>query len=142
MDLPFAGVLVPERSSHQPADALSDWAKGRGESIVADNTITAEINEDPATRTLDLDTFIYTYLRSLGVPSHGLVSQRRDGSILQYEAGLWPLLLGIRLGRGFRSYVPSHLPRIGASPGTGTTPSIPRPPRPAPIHPVRGGAHR
>ena len=119
-DLPFAGVLVPQKSSHQHADALSDWEKGRRESIIADNTITAQIGEDPATRPLDLETFIYTYFRSHGVPSPGLASSRRHGSILQNEPVLMPLWLGITMGRGLRSHVLSRLPRIGASAGTGS----------------------
>jgi hypothetical protein len=142
--LPFASVLVPERSSHQPADALSEWDKSRAESIIADNIITAEISLDPAPQTLDLHSFAYAYLRSLGVPSLGLVSSRQHDSIIWSEPGLMPLWLGRTMGRGFRSYVLSRLPRIGVSPRTGTTPSSPRPavPRPATIHPVRGGTHR
>jgi hypothetical protein len=47
MVLPFARVLVADRSYDEPADKLKDWSKGRGESITADNTITAQIDEDP-----------------------------------------------------------------------------------------------
>jgi len=143
-DLPFAGVLVPERSSHQPADALSDWDEGRAESIIADNIITAEIRQDPAPQTLDLDRFAYAYLRSLGVPPLGLVSSKPHDSIIWSEPGLMPLWLGITMGRGLRSHVFSRLPRIGASPRTGTTLSSPHPavPHPAPTHLARGGTHR
>lgn len=119
-DLRFAEVLVPQRSSHQRADALSEWNKGRSQSIIADNTITAHIGEDSATRTLDLETFIRTYLRSLGVPSPGLASSIRHGSVLQNEPVLMPLWLGITMGRGFRSHVLSRRPQVGASVGTGS----------------------
>jgi hypothetical protein len=119
-DLRFAEVLVPQRSSHQRDDALSEWNKGRSQSIIADNTITAQIGEDSATRTLDLETFIHTYLRSLGVPSLGLASSIRHGSVLQNEPVLMPIWLGISMGRGFRSHVLSRRPQVGASVGTGS----------------------
>ena len=41
-----APVLVPERTSGQSGDALSEWAKGRSQSIAADNAITAQIDEE------------------------------------------------------------------------------------------------
>src|SRR5260370_13857929 len=56
MYLPFAPVLVPERSSDVPGDALTDWAQGRSESISADNTITPPIHEDPTPTTPPLVT--------------------------------------------------------------------------------------
>src|ERR1700676_1539439 len=61
MDLPFAAVLVPERSIDASADALTNWAQGRSQSISADNAITAQIDEDPALRPygIGLDTFAY-----------------------------------------------------------------------------------
>src|SRR5215469_2459156 len=43
MYVPFAAVLVPERSIDQPHDALSMWAEGRQQSISADNSIAANI---------------------------------------------------------------------------------------------------
>jgi len=118
-DLGFA-QLVPRRSSHQRADALSEWNKSRSQSIMADNTITAQIGEDSAARTLDLETFIDTYLRSLGVPSVGLASSTRHGSILQNEPVLMPLWLGITMGRGFRSHLLPRRPQVGAPVGTGS----------------------
>ena len=56
MYLPLAAVLVPESSIDVPGDALTDWAKGRSESISADNAITAQIDEDPASRDPGLGT--------------------------------------------------------------------------------------
>jgi hypothetical protein len=64
--LPFAGVLVSQRSGVEPFDALSDWSKGRGQSIVADNSVTAQIDEDPASQTLDADAL--TYFPMIGLP--------------------------------------------------------------------------
>src|SRR5450755_3525908 len=46
MDVPFAPVLVPTRSARPPHDTLSQWAEGRQQSIFADNTIAANI-QDP-----------------------------------------------------------------------------------------------
>jgi hypothetical protein len=156
MSLPFGDVPVPERSSEEPSDALSDWANGRGESIAADNAITAQIDEDPASGTPGLDGF--TYFPFLGVPSLGLVSSSPYGSFTLYQPGFNsiylpgytypPLMLGL-VGRGFRTYWPSPPRRIGVSPGAGTPVSVPRAPvlRPAPVHApphvgVRGGVHR
>jgi hypothetical protein len=50
MDLPLAAALVPERSSDEPSDALSNWSRGRADSISADNQIAANI-QDPASMT-------------------------------------------------------------------------------------------
>jgi hypothetical protein len=151
LDLPFGEVLVPEQSSGEPNDALSDWAKGRGESISADNAITAQIGEDPALGTLGLDGF--TYFPFLGVPAYGLGSYdpySPYGSYTTYQAGFNsiylpgytypPLLFGV-LGRGLGARMPSLpgrigiLPgqigvpgRIGVSPGAGTLSPISRSP--------------
>lgn len=150
MSLPFAGVLVPERSNVGSSDALSDWANGRSESIFTDNAIMAQIDEDPASRTPGLDSF--TYFPLLGVPSLGLGLSRPYSSFTPYQPGFnsvylpgytyRPLMLG--LGRGFRPYLPSFPRRIGASSGAGTIVPIPRP---APGHAAphfgpRGGGHR
>ena len=47
MNVAFASVLVPERSTGQPDDALSAWVERRQQSISADNAIAANIR-DPA----------------------------------------------------------------------------------------------
>jgi hypothetical protein len=72
MNLPFAAVLVPEPSNAQPVDALNDWANGRSQSIMADNAITEQIDEDPDSRTntADVDAGAFSYFPFLGVPSH------------------------------------------------------------------------
>ena len=156
MSLPFAGVLVPERSNEQSNDALSEWASGRSESISADNAIMAAIDEDPASRAPGLNSF--TYFPFLGVPSLGLGSSSLYGPLTPSQPGFnsiylpgytyRPPLLGL-VGRVPRTTPPSPPRRIGVSPGTGTMIPVPRlpVPRPAPVHPtprvgVRGGAHR
>ncbi len=71
MYLPFAAVLVPERSIDEPKDALTDWAQGRSDSISADNAITAQIDEDPAARNPGFGTDAFTYFPLIGVlPPH------------------------------------------------------------------------
>lgn len=45
--LPFADVLVPDQSAGEPDDALSDWSIGRRQSIMADDAIAAQIDQDP-----------------------------------------------------------------------------------------------
>jgi hypothetical protein len=156
MSLPFASVLVPERSSDEPSDALSDWANGRGESISADNAITAQIDEGPASETPGSDGF--TYFPLLGVPSVSLGPFSPYSSFSPYQPGFnsiylpgytyAPLMLRL-LGRGSGTYWPSPPRRIRVSPGAGPIVPIPRAPLPrsAPVHAprhlgVRGGAHR
>jgi hypothetical protein len=66
--VPFAPVLVPERSIDEPRDAFSTWAEGRQQSISADNAIVANIH--PASmNTSGLDSF--TYFPMLGLPAMG-----------------------------------------------------------------------
>jgi len=65
--VPFAAVLVPERSIGQPRDALSDWAEGRDQSISADNAIAANI-QDPDSMDLNLGLDSFTYFPMLGLP--------------------------------------------------------------------------
>jgi len=106
MDLPFAAVLVPERSDAPPADALTEWANGRSQSIIADNAITAQIDEDPASRASGLDNF--AYFPFLGVSS--LISPSPYSSLIPSQPGFSsiylpgytyrPLLLGV-MGGGY-----------------------------------------
>lgn len=74
MNLPFAGVLVPERLNALDAptqnDTLEEWSNGRNDSITADDAITAQLDQDPSTRAADADGF--TYFPMLGVPPVGL----------------------------------------------------------------------
>ncbi|MGD1095029.1 MAG: hypothetical protein ABSB35_23935 [Bryobacteraceae bacterium] len=162
MNLPFAGVLVPDRTDDRSLDALSDWSAGRGQSIVADNTITAQLDEDPASQTAALDNF--TYYPVLGMPSAGMgfnpygYSSFQPGFNSLYLPGYTyqPMLLGL-IGRGgFRSYVPSTTPFrtgtfTGARPIGGPSmgyrplsPPVARPPLPSAPHVggVHVGAHR
>ncbi len=159
MVLPFASVLVPEQSGEQSVDALSDWADGRGESISADNAIAAQIDEDPASRTSGLDNF--AYFPFLGVPALGLSSTSPYGAFNPYQSGFnsiylpgytyQPLLLGL-MGRGYRTFQPLPIRRIGVLPGAGTFVPLPRPalpltrpavplPRPAPVRVTPLGVH-
>jgi hypothetical protein len=73
MDVAFAPTLVPSQSSESdhPRDGLSGWADGRRQSISADNTIAANI-QDPATLSIStpsVDSF--TNFPMIGLPSVG-----------------------------------------------------------------------
>jgi hypothetical protein len=158
MSLPFAGVLVPERASEQSTDALSVWANGRGESIVADNAITAQLDQDPAAGTLDS----FTYYPFLGLSSLGMSPVSSYSSYFRPQPGFSsiylpgytyrPLLLGTMvlgpIGRRFPTY-PLSRPLVGGAPGAGYITPLPRMPvvrpgitRAPPAIGVRGGAHR
>jgi hypothetical protein len=136
MNLPFAAVLVPERSVNEPADELSDWSKGRSESISADNAIAAKISDDPTTAgTPDLGPGTLTYFPLLGLSPLGLGFSSTYSSSALYQPGFnsiylpgytyLPLIWGLRMGGG------SVFPRVPL-------------PRPAPVGPVPhplGGVH-
>jgi hypothetical protein len=87
MDLPFAAVLVPDRSTDPPHDGLSAWAEGRQQSISADNAIAANI-QDPASLTVTSpgpDSF--TYFPPLGlIPLQAGVSSAY-GTFGTYQPG-------------------------------------------------------
>jgi len=159
MTLPFAQVLVPELPERLPNDALNDWANGRSQSISADNAITAQIDEDPASVAPGYDGFTYFPLLGLpytGVPYTGVASSSPVyNPYSPYQSGFnsiylpgytyQPLVLGLAM-RGLRTYVPSPLriggvsPGIGVSRGIGVSPGIglysPIPRVPAPHVPM------
>jgi hypothetical protein len=156
MYLPLAPVLVPESSVDVPGDALTDWAKGRSESISADNAITAQIDEDPASRDPGLGTDNIAYFPLVGVPSLGspMGSGLYGGysSFYPYQPGFnsiylpgytyRPFLFGLTPGvlRGSSFSTPR---RVGISPITpgSRVPLLPHP-TPVPVHPIsRGVAH-
>ena len=148
MYLPFASVLVPERFIDVPGDALADWAKGRSESISADDAITAQIDEDPASRNSDLGIGGFAYFPLIGAPSIGSGLSAAYGGFNSYQPGFnsiylpgytyRPLILGPALV-GIRSYQYSPPRHVGVSP------TVPRPygpiplPRPTPGRPVPHG---
>jgi len=87
MDVPLAQVLTPQRSIAPPSDALSSWAEGRRQSITADNTIAANIQDpgsiDPATSGLDS----FTYFPVLGLPPIGPDLSSSYSSLGLYQPG-------------------------------------------------------
>jgi hypothetical protein len=152
MYLPFASVLVPERSIDVPGDALTDWAKGRSESISADNAITAQIDEDPASRNSGLGTDSFSYFPLVGVPSLGSGLYGGYSSLYSYQSyqpgfnsiylpgyTYRPFLFGLTPGgvRGYSSSPPRHVGVSPIPPGA----HVPLP-HPAPVRPIpRGGGH-
>jgi hypothetical protein len=141
MYVPFAPVLVPERSIDEPRDALSAWAEGRQQSISADNAIAANIQDPASMNTSGIDSL--TYFPMLGLPAPGQSLSSTYGALSPDQPGFnsiylpgytyLPLYLGLGLG-GFRT--PFRLP-----PYAGVSP-FPRAPGPhplpgRPISPVR-----
>jgi len=149
MDVPFAAVLVPERSFDQPRDALSEWAEGREQSISADNVIAANIQDPASMDSGSLDPDSFTYFPMLGLAPLGLGLSGTSSYLGLYQPGFnsiylpgytyRPLMLGLRVG-GFRTPLYSP-PRMGISPLP--LPHVPLQ-RPAPLHPLPAphvGAH-
>jgi hypothetical protein len=157
MSVAFAPMLVPERSTDPPRDGLSTWAEARQQSISADNTIAANI-QDPAsmnTSTSGLDSF--TYYPVLGLSSFGPGLSSSYSSLSRYQPGFSsiylpgytyvPLFLGLGLA-GFQT--PHRIPPHRLPPHTGGSLSPPprgSGPHPQPVHPVapvgvHGGIHR
>lgn len=137
MYVPFAPVLVPERTIGQPHDALLTWAEGRQQSISTDNAIAANI-QDPATMDASnagLDSF--TRFPMLGIPPLGADLSSSYSSLGVYRPGFnstylpgytfLPLLLGLRSGGFPPLRFPSHPHPI---------PVLPVYPHPIPVRPV------
>ena len=163
MELPFAAVLVPERPTGETGDPLSRWAEGRSDSISADNSIAAQITDDPTAVTgipgIDSGIEGLTYFPLLGLPPAGLglsaPYSSAYNSYTPYQPGFnsiylpgytyRPFFLAFPMGR-FGSSLYST-PRIGTMPGVGM-PGMPHSPlriplpRPMPGHPIgHGGMH-
>ncbi len=86
MTLPFAKALAAEHTIDPPSDGLTDWAQGRSQSVTADNAISSQISDDPASITGadPLDSF--TYFPMLGLPSPGVSSAAPYGAVSPYGA--------------------------------------------------------
>jgi hypothetical protein len=158
MVLPFAAVLAPEKLSAASGDALTDWADGRAQSISADNSIAADI-QDPATMagTGSLaDGF--TYFPMLGLSAFGYGPSYQTGlygSSGLYQPGFYsiylpgyaylPSFMRLTMGGWPRTIVPLMPSHIGIAPSR-VGPITPmthgpaaRPVTPPPI--PRGGVH-
>jgi hypothetical protein len=166
MDLPLAGVLVPERASGAPRDSLANWDYGRNESIAADNAITAQIDEDPSSVNSSLAQSGFTYFPMIGLsPSYGSYGLNQSGAysgaLTPYQSGFSslylpgytyrPFILGLGLGLrpgGYRGYLYSSPVRTGFTPGArtpGTRTFVPAPmphPTTPPARPVTRGVMR
>jgi hypothetical protein len=171
MDLAFADVLTPGKSTIDVPDALNDWAEGRAQSISADNAIAADIQDPASISGTYMPADAFTYFPLLGYPALGSTLSTYGstyGSLSPYQSGLYgtqgpyqpgfysiylpgytyrPLLLRLPLGGlsvgglGRPLYPPS---RIGLPPAS-TLPRLPvtRPVTPPPaLHPaVHVGGH-
>jgi hypothetical protein len=163
MRLPLAAVLVPEPAPEASEDALADWSIGRRQSIAADDAISAQIDEDPASRS-DLTAGIagVSQFPLIGLSSADPTYGGPYGGYYPYQAGFnsiylpgyyyRPLIfLGFGGGAGYRTglYSGPYSSGLYGSPQSGLSPGlrmhIPHappvhtaPPRPAiaPSHPA------
>lgn len=138
MDLPLTAVLRTEQSSSQPADSLSEWAKGRGDSIATDDTITQKIDNDPVSQMPDFQGF--TYFPFVGVPymGMGLYSSRYGSAIptQPIQPGFYSMYLPGYTYAPSVLFLPSRIGRIAAPPFSVVVPHPGRAPYPfAPSHP-------
>jgi hypothetical protein len=154
MEVAFAPTLVPIQTPERdhPRDGLSGWADGRRQSISADNTIAANI-QDPATLSISTPSAdSFTNFPMIGLPSVGpsgvysSLGTYQPGFSSIYLPGynyfpsytLLPLLLGPS------AYVTPYRPVYGGvapisptrSPIGGPIPIRPISPRPMPIQPA------
>ncbi len=114
MRLPLAPVLVPERPAAQPEDALSDWSMGRRQSVLADDAIAAQIDQDPASGGNGIAGMSYFPLIGLPAVDPGYYggmydtyyAQRQPGFSSVYLPGYWsqPVMF---LGLGSYGYRPA-----------------------------------
>jgi hypothetical protein len=160
MDLPLTAALRPEDSSNQPSDSLSEWARGRGDSIATDDTITQSIDKDPLSQMPDFQGF--TFFPYVGVPYMGMgfYSSPQYGSALgaqPAQPGFYSmylpgysyapvLLLPSRLGRIAAPPFSVVVPRPGHAPYqvAPSRPLVPAAHPIAPAHPLphhAAGAH-
>lgn len=165
MDLPLTAALRPEESSAQPTDTLSEWAKGRGDSIATDDTITQKIDNDPISQMPDFQGF--TYFPFVGVPYMGMgMYSSPYGSVYPaqpIQPGFYSMYLPGYTYAPSVLLLPSRIGRIAPPPYSVVIPhpghvpytiSPVRPvgpvthpvthPAPAPVHPVphhAAGAH-
>ncbi len=68
-ELAFTDVLTPRNAGASPQDALAEWAGGRAQSISADNTIAANIQDPADLPGLDLPDAGFTYFPMIGLPT-------------------------------------------------------------------------
>jgi len=140
-DLAFAAILRPEESGAEPVDGLSEWAKGRSDSIAADNAITQQIDSDPASQTPGSDGFIYFPTIGISPSLYSSLFPSEPGFYSTYLPGYTsaPLLLliaGPTVGPRF-PVVPALIGiprRIGGLPAPHFAPA-PTPVAPLPVAP-------
>ena len=139
MDLPFAAILVPEPSSGEPVDGLSDWAQGRSDSIAAYNAITQQIDSDPASQTAGPAGFTYFPVLGASPNPYSSIFPTQPGFYSAYLPGYTSLPVVLVLG----TTIPPRFPRSPIIPRRISLPiSHPLAPHPvaphrvAPLHPL------
>lgn len=144
-DLPLNTALASEQSGFEPPSALDNWARGRADSIAADNQIAANI-QDPATLSdptlgrgdlglaglppVDLGQYGFTTFPMLGLSPY----TSAYSSLYPSQLGFYSLYLpGYTYRPSFLLMMPSALPSLvysrpgysTARPGVGLTPRAP-----------------
>ena len=91
--LPLAEVLVAEAFKEDSGDAFSDWAVRRSGAIASDNSIAAQIIDDPSS--VDNSNMAFgggfTYFPLTGVPTLGLASPYGLGFWSPVQPALWSI---------------------------------------------------
>ena len=129
MSLALADKGEAERSVEAPNDGLTAWDQGRSQSIYADNAISSQISDDPATVIgADQGQDAFTYFPMLGLSSAGAIAAPGVyGSYGMVQPGFYslylpgytyrPLMLLVVPG-AYRS--PLYAQPLHVSPGIGT----------------------
>ena len=148
MSMPFAQVLVPDRSTDRPRDSLTTWAEGRQQSISADNAIAANIQDPASLVVTNSGADAFTQFPMLGLSSVSPSSSGVYGPLSTYQPGFnsvylpgytyfpsytYLLLLPVTVHSGVYP-IPINPTYVGGLPG------VPRAPRSAigglPIRPM------
>jgi hypothetical protein len=140
--LPLATVLVTEQSAMPAGNDFKSWAMSRSDAVAADNSIAAEILDDPTKVDIaGLDAGAlggggFSYFPLTGIPSIGITNPYGLGFWSPYQATLSSMYFPVYLyGRAYPGWTtglrlfprPIGLPaRVGSGRGLGfRSPSIP-----------------
>lgn len=132
MSLAFEDNPVAERSIDPPTDGLTAWDQGRNQSISADNAISSQISDDPASVIGDPGQDAFTYFPMVGLSAAGISTAGAYNPYGLYQPGFYSLYLPgytyrplmLMVGPGaYRS--PLYAQPLRISPGIGMTLNTP-----------------
>jgi hypothetical protein len=110
MNLPFATVLAADRVGDQPRDAFAEWSKGRDQSISSDNTILAQLDQDPGSAPAADGGFTYYPMIGLLPPVDPNLTSGLYGSLYPNQPGFSSIYLP-----GY-TYMPVFVGLVGRAP--------------------------